>query len=114
MSAPEKMVPAEIEALALAYKRLGVAFGDRFFALLFVGMVWLVPAFVDLRFVYALIAWDVLVVLAWVADLAQLPSPSQLTVRRSWHSPAALATPSDPDLTLINASRKRLRATAVD
>ena len=114
MSAPEKMVPAEIEALALAYKRLGVAFGDRFFALLFVGMVWLVPAFVDLRFVYALIAWDVLVVLAWVADLAQLPSPSQLTVRRSWHSPAALATPSDLDLTLINASRKSLRATVVD
>jgi uncharacterized protein (DUF58 family) len=114
MSAPEKMVPAEIEAPALAYKRLGVAFGDRFFALLFVGMVWLVPAFVDLRFVYALIAWDVLVVLAWVADLAQLPSPSQLTVRRSWHSPAALATPSDLDLTLINASRKSLRATVVD
>src|ERR1019366_3104055 len=114
MSAPEKMVPAEIEALALAYKRLGVAFGDRFFALLFVGMVWLVPAFVDLRFVYALIAWHVLVVLARVADLAHLPSPSQLTVRRSWHSPAALATPSDLDLTLINASRKSLRATVVD
>ena len=114
MSSVEKMVPADVEAPAHAYKRLGVAFGDRFFALLAVGMVWLVPALVDLRFVCALIAWDGLVVLAWLADLAQLPNPSQLMVRRSWRSPAALSNSSDLDLTLVSASRKSVRATMID
>jgi len=64
------LVPAQIEAATQAYKRLGVAFGDRFFTLLLLGLVWIVPAFFDLRFVYALLAWDSLVVLAWLGDLA--------------------------------------------
>jgi uncharacterized protein (DUF58 family) len=108
------LVPGEVEATAHSYKRLGAAFGDRFFTLLLLGLIWLVPAFVDLRFVYALLAWDGLVVLAWLADLAQLPKPSQLTVRRTWRSAAALSIPSNIDLTLINSSSKTVRATMVD
>jgi len=114
VSSPQKMVPADVEAPTVAYKRLGVAFGNRFFALLVVGMVWLVPAFFDLRFVYALLAWDALAVLAWLADLAQMPKPSQLTVRRAWRSAAALSMGSDIDLTLINASGKTVHAGMVD
>jgi uncharacterized protein (DUF58 family) len=109
-----KLVPAAVEAPTQSYKRMGVAFGDRFFMLLAVGLVWLIPAFVDRRFVYALLAWDLLVILAWAADLAQLPKPAQLTVRRAWRSPAALSIPSNLDLTLINSSRKTVRATLVD
>ncbi len=114
MSNLGKLVPAEVEAAAHSYKRFGVAFGDRFFMLLFLGLVWLAPAFVDLRFVYALLAWDALVVLAWLADLKQLPNPSQLTVKRTWHSPGALSIPSNVDLTLINSSGKTVCATMVD
>jgi len=109
-----KLVPAEVQAAAHAYKRFGVAFGGRFFMLLFVGLVWLGPAFFDRRFVYALVAWDCLVVLAWLADLAQLPNPSQLTVRRTWRSPVPLSIPSYLDLTLINASGKTVHAEMVD
>jgi uncharacterized protein (DUF58 family) len=114
VSEPGKLVPGEVEATAHSYKRLGAAFGDRFFTLLLLGLIWLVPAFVDLRFVSALLAWDGLVVLAWLADLAQLPKPSQLTVRRTWRSAAALSIPSNIDLTLINSSSKTVRATMVD
>jgi uncharacterized protein (DUF58 family) len=114
MNEPGKLIPAEVEGAAHAYKRLGVAFGDRFFLLLMLGLVWLVPAFVDLRFAYALIAWDGLVVLAWLADLAQMPKQSQLSVKRTWHSPAALSIPSDVDLTLINSSGKTVMATMID
>jgi uncharacterized protein (DUF58 family) len=114
VNSPQKMVPAEVEAPAVAYKHLGVAFGNRFFALLLVAMVWLVPAFFDRRFVYALLAWDGLVVLAWLADLAQMPKTSQLTVRRSWRTPAALSMPSQIELTLSNASGKSVRAILVD
>jgi uncharacterized protein (DUF58 family) len=108
------LIPAEMQAPAHTYKRFGVAFGDRFFSLLLLGLIWLIPAFVNVRFVYALLAWDVLVVLAWLADLAQLPKPSQLTVRRTWRSTAALSVSSDIDLALINDSNKTVRATLVD
>lgn len=110
-----RLVPRDVEAQGKSYKRFGVAFGDRFFMLLFVGLVWLGPAFVDLRFVYALLAWDLLVVLAWAVDLARLPKPGQLTVRRSWRSPAALSIGSEVDVTLENSSpRTGVLATIVD
>jgi uncharacterized protein (DUF58 family) len=108
------LVPAQVETAAQSYKRLGVAFGDRFFTLLLLGLLWIFPAFLDLRFVYALVAWDGLVIFAWLADLAQLPHPSQLSVRRTWHAAVAMSTLSDIDLTLINSSDKVLRATMVD
>lgn len=108
------LVPVEVEAATHSYKRVGVAFGGRFFTLLLVGLVWLVPAFLDLRFVYALLAWDALVLLAWYIDLAQLPKPWQLAVKRTWRAPAALSIPSNVDLTLINSSNKSVRATLVD
>jgi len=114
VSDPATLVPVEVEAVAHSYKRFGMAFGDRFFTLLLLGLVWLIPAFVNLRFVYALLAWDVLVVVVWLADVAQLPKPSQLTLRRTWRSPAALSIPSDLDLTLINSSSKTVRAVLID
>ena len=106
--------PPEIEAPSRSYKRLGVAFGDRFFMLLFVGLAWLGPAFFDRRFVYAMLAWDGMVVLAWLADLAQLPKPRQLSIKRTWRSPAALSLHSEIEITLTNSSRKGIYATIID
>lgn len=109
-----RLVPPEIVATTRPYKRLGVAFGGRFFMLLFVGLVWLGPAFIDSRFVYALFAWDGLVLLAWLLDLAQLPKPARITVKRSWRSPAALSISSEVELTLVNSSSKSVHASLVD
>jgi uncharacterized protein (DUF58 family) len=114
VSDPAKLVPREVEAQTQSKGCFGVAFGDRFFMLLFVGLVWLGPAFFDLRFVYAMLAWDGLVLLAWLGDLAQLPKSSQLTVKRTWHSPAALSVSSDIQLTLANSSTRSIHATLVD
>ena len=69
MSNLSTLVPAEVEATTHSYKRFGVAFGDRFFTLLLLGLLWIIPAFLDLRFVYALLAWDGLVILAGSAIL---------------------------------------------
>jgi len=109
-----RLVPPEIEARTESYKKFGVAFGDRFFMLLFVGLVWLGPAFFDMRFVYAMFAWDGLVALLWLADLARLPKPAQLTVKRSWRAPAALSVPADVDLMITNSSSTVIRALLVD
>ena len=109
-----RLVPAEIEARAQTYKRAGVAFGDRFFMLIFVGLMWLGPAFVDVRFVYAMLVWDALVIVAWLIDLASLAKPEQLAVKRSWRSPVALSMPSEVDLTLTNSSSKSISAVLID
>jgi uncharacterized protein (DUF58 family) len=93
---------------------LGVGSGARTFILLIVGLAWLVPAFWDDRFVFAMIAWDVLVAVAWLLDLVRLPPPASLGVRRSWRSPVALSVESAVDLTLTNASSRSVRARVLD
>jgi uncharacterized protein (DUF58 family) len=103
-----------MSASARSYKRIGVAFGDRFFMLLFLGLVWLGPAFFDLRFVYAMFAWDAFVLVLWLIDLAQMPRPTQLWVKRTWHSPAALSIESEVGLTLKNLSRCSIHAKLTD
>jgi len=82
--------------------------------LLLVGLVWLGPAFFDVHFVYAMLGWDALVLLAWIVDLMQLPRPDQLVVRRSWRSAAALSISSEVELTLINSSRIGIEAALID
>lgn len=109
-----RLVPPEIEAKTRSYKRIGVAFGDRFFMLLFVGLVWLGPAFVDSRFLYGLLAWDVLIVIAWIADLARLPRPSQISVKRTWKSPVALSVESEVGFTVENFSSTSIHASLID
>lgn len=109
-----RLVPPEIEAKTRSYKRVGIAFGDRFFMLLFLGLVWLGPAFVDSRFLYGLLAWDVLIVIAWIADLARLPRPSQISVKRTWRSPVALSVESEVGLTVENSSSTSIHASLID
>jgi uncharacterized protein (DUF58 family) len=104
MSMPAAMIPVPVEANARPSKRWGFAFGYRFFWLFLIGIVWLVPAFVDRRFVYAMAAWDLLLLIAWVADLQSLPKPERLRIRRSWNAPLALTVPSQVMLTIENRS----------
>jgi uncharacterized protein (DUF58 family) len=108
------LIPHEISAAAGSYKRIGVAFGGRFFMLLFVGLVWLGPAFFDLRFVYAMLGWDVFALLLWLIDLVRMPRPQQLMAKRSWRAPAALSTDSEVDITLENSSSQSVHAKLID
>jgi len=111
---PGSLIPPSVEGQAVPFKRIGVAFANRFFFLLLVGLIWLVPAFADSRFVSAMLAWDVLVFLAWLLDLTRLPRPAQLKARRSWLSPSALSVKSKVRLTLINASNSTVHAKLLD
>ncbi len=114
MSEPHALIPASVEGQARSFKRLGIAFGNRFFFLLFVGLIWIVPAFVDKRFAYAMAGWDALVYFAWLLDLSRLPRPDLLTVRRSWLAPCALSVAAKVQLTLINQSNSTIHAKILD
>ena len=108
------LVPTARTARAEKRKRLAGAFGPRFFLLIAIGLVWLGAAFRDSRFFYALAAWDLLVVIAWGIDLASLPSPTNISVTRRWHSAAALSVPSTIELVVENQSRVPIFATIID
>ncbi len=114
MTDSSNLVPLAVEGTAVRAKRLSVAFGRRFFILLIMGVAWLGPALIEPRFVYAMFAWDVLAIIAWVIDLGSLPRPSRLKVRRAWQAPPALSVKSEIELTLINESRKALHADVLD
>jgi len=111
---PATLVPLAVEGQARSFKRLGIAFGNRFFFLLLVGLIWLVPAFADRRFVVAMMVWDVLLLLIWLLDLARLPRPKQLKVRRSWLAPSALSVESRVKLTVTNDSNSTIYAKILD
>lgn len=98
------MIPAAVRAECRPSKRSGVAFGPRFFHLLLLGLAWLGLAFLRPRFGFAALAWDVLVLCLWGLDLARMPSPSRLTVRRVWRAPLALGVPSEIEIMVENTS----------
>jgi uncharacterized protein (DUF58 family) len=109
------LIPPAIEARTQSYKRIGFAFGDRFFLLLLLGLVWVGAAFFDRRFAYAMLAWDGFVLVLWCIDLwFQMPRPSELGIKRSWRSPAALSTDAEVDLILQNFSGRSIHAKLID
>ncbi len=82
--------------------------------LLFVGLIWLGPAFFDTRFVYGMLIWDAFVFFLWFIDFAQMPHPEQIAVKRTWRTPAALSIDSEVALTLQNSSHSGILARLID
>ena len=109
-----RLVPPPITAKARPFGRIPVGVGPRFFLLLVVGLLWIGPAWIDRRFLYAMGAWDVALVLLWMADIARLPAPSQLEVSRLWSTPPSLSNPSKVELQVTNQGKTPLLATLID
>ena len=105
MKSASALVPETRESHAEPYKRIGFAFGRRSFLLLAVGFVWLGPAFIDPRFAFGILVWDVLLLLAILMDARRLPRPTELTVIRQWSAPVALSVPGSIELVVRNRGR---------
>jgi uncharacterized protein (DUF58 family) len=108
------LTPPPIEAPGLRKGWIGIAFGSRFFVLLVCGLVWLGPGFLDRRFLWGILAWDVLLLFSWLYDLVRLPRPEQLIATRRWNQPAALSVGSRVELTLENRGRTGIYAEVMD
>jgi uncharacterized protein (DUF58 family) len=108
------LVPAAVRSRGRPRGRAGVAFGRRTFVLLGFGLIWIIPAFADSRFIAGMFAWDVLVLLAWLFDLGRLPRADRLTLTRTWLAPASLGVPSDVEISLMNDSASPVHARVLD
>ncbi len=103
MSGSSQLAPAPFGARGKARRPLGVAFGRRFFLLLLIGLVWIGPAWTDTRYLAGMALWDGFVLVLWAIDLARLPKPEQIEVRRLW--PATLQLREETNATLEFTNR---------
>jgi uncharacterized protein (DUF58 family) len=110
----QTLVPPSVTTQAEPRLRPAIAFGPRFFLLIVIGLVWLAAAFHDPHFYYALAAWDLLVLVAWAADLLSLPSPQKLSITRHWTAPAALSVAALIELRVENSSPHVVIAKVID
>ena len=91
---PASLIPATVTARAERRGRLPFAFGPRFFIVLLLGLVWLVPAWWSSQFIAVMFVWDALALMFWLVDLYRLPAPQDLEARRSWSAPPSLSQPA--------------------
>jgi uncharacterized protein (DUF58 family) len=78
------------------------------------GCLFLVPAFFHARYVFAMLAWDLCVLIAAVADVARLPAPSAIDVEREWLSAPSLGREVEVEIAVTQHSRSLLRCTLLD
>jgi uncharacterized protein (DUF58 family) len=109
-----RLAPLNVSAPAENAGRIPFAFGRRFFLLLFIGLIWIAPAWKQPRFLYVMAAWDVLVLAIWAWDLLRLPRPAQLEVHRVWKEPLGLAQKSQPSIEVRNSSNVAISAQISD
>jgi uncharacterized protein (DUF58 family) len=114
MSPVQPLIPGEVGARARPLGKLPFGFGPRFFVMLLLGLLWLVPAWWSPRLIGAMFLWDVIIVLAFVSDLLRMPRPEELDARRSWEAAPELARACEVTLNLRNFSGAGVRCFLTD
>jgi uncharacterized protein (DUF58 family) len=93
---------------------LGFGFGPRFLAAFAAGLLWLVPAWRDTRFVAAMFAWDGAMLALWLIDLWRLPAAAKLDVQREWAEVLSLGRACPVTVEIRNESAVALQLTVLD
>ena len=94
-------VPADSRRVRAA-SRWGFGLTPRSIALLIAGFFFLIPGFWDQRLSYAMLAWEVLVLLGAWLDGMRLPSAAQLVAAPTWSNTPALDSETEIELTIEN------------
>jgi uncharacterized protein (DUF58 family) len=114
VSIPRPLDPPSVEAQAQPHGPFGGGAGPRLLLLAGVGLAWVIPALWNRAFLYAMLLWDALLLLAFLADWLCLPRPKQITVRREWHSPLSIGVAADVNLSVANQSAVDIWVSAFD
>lgn len=100
----QSLVPAPSSGEANYFGRFGVGFGRRFLGLLLLGLVWVVPGFWSRTFLWGMLAWDVIVLIAFAADLLLMPRRGKLEISREFASVPAIGCTAEIKLRIVNRS----------
>ena len=114
MNPVQPLIPTEVGARARPLGRVPFGFGARFFVMLLLGLLWLVPAWWSPRLIGAMFLWDAVVVLAFVSDLLQVAKPAEIEAHRSWEGAPELARLCEVTLTVRNLANTAVRCLVTD
>ncbi len=108
------LYPGPVRAACERRRRWGFGLTPRSIGLLALGFAWLVPGFWDGRLAYAMLAWDVVVLVAALLDGRRLPVAGKLVAQRSWSNAPSLDSETEIELSLENQGRVILECRLVD
>jgi len=101
----QTLIPQEVSARAHELGRVGFGVTSRGLMLLLAGVLFAVPEFFHPHRLWMMLAWDWVIAVLIVVDLAGLPSPGRITVtRRFVHSPA-IGQETEIELAVVQESR---------
>ncbi len=110
----DRLSPPPIARAAEQPRRWPFSAGRRGLWLLAAGLLWIVPAWFDLRMLAGLVVWDLSLLAAWVVDARRLPRAGALGVERSWSGPLGHGMPAEVRLRFANGGRHAVRAWLTD
>ncbi|MGC2160622.1 MAG: DUF58 domain-containing protein [Silvibacterium sp.] len=109
----DTLIPAPVKAAAHA-RRFGYALTRRSLFLLLAGCLLAVPGFFRPHWVWAMAAWDALVILLAIVDALLLPSPSAITVERRFENSPVLGEATEIEIEMTQESNQILEVRFAD
>ena len=106
--------PEPVRAACERRRRWAFGLTPRSLGLLIAGFLLLVPGFWDARLTWAMVAFEVLVLLAALFDGLRLPRAAQLTAGRTWSNAPALDSETEIELTIENNGHMIIECRLVD
>jgi len=103
----QTLIPAPVKAHAKA-RRFGYALTTLSLLLLVGGCLLAVPGFFRSHWVWAMVAWDALVILLAIFDFIQLPAPSAITVARRFEDSPVLGEATNIEIEITQDSNQIL------
>jgi uncharacterized protein (DUF58 family) len=108
------LAPSAAKARAHPHGRVGYALARRALFLWLLGLAWVIPAFWDKSFLYAIALFDGILLLAMLADGALLPRPQCIEVERSWDSSPGLGAMTRLHVRIRNESSVAVNCKLLD
>ena len=108
------LAAGRVEGRAAPRQRAGWSFTPRTLQLLAIGLLLLVPAWIDARALWAVAAWDAIVFAGWFIDLRRLPRPEAVVVSRAWAGPLMLGAPQTVRLDVRNEGQVTIAVRMTD
>jgi uncharacterized protein (DUF58 family) len=106
--------PEPVRAACERRRRWAFGLTPRSLGLLIAGFLLLVPGFWDARLTWAMVVFEVLVLLAALFDGLRLPRAAQLTAGRTWSNVPALDSETEIELTIENNGHMIIECRLVD
>jgi uncharacterized protein (DUF58 family) len=108
------MLAAPKSSAARPAGRLAFGLTRRALLLLLAGTLLFVPAFFVRHFAWAVVAWDVTILLVALFDSRQLPRPEHIQLTRTWITVPALGNTTDVELSVLQGGKQLLFCRLLD